>query len=79
MLPTSQPGHLVATLTPTYVPSPLLPFTKVAVDVRVTGSFYPLSSGDSSYMVSITKHQQNAEHEKFCGPSVNTIKHDFAL
>jgi hypothetical protein len=53
------------------VPSPLLPFAKVADGIRVMGSFYPLSSGDSSYMVSITKHQQKAEQEKFCGPSVN--------
>jgi hypothetical protein len=59
-------------LAPTYVSSPLLPFARVAVDVHVTGSFYPTSSGDSSYMVSITKHQQKAELEKFRGPSINT-------
>jgi hypothetical protein len=54
------------------VPSPLLPFARVAVNVYVTGSFYSTSSGDSSYKVSVTKHQQKAEREKFCGPSVNT-------
>jgi hypothetical protein len=35
-------------------------------------SFYQTSSGDSSYMVWVTKHQQKAEREKFRGPSVNT-------
>jgi len=70
--PTSRPGDLCVECCPTYVSPPLLPFAKAAVDVRVTGSFYPPSGGDSSYTVSVTKHHQVAEREKLCGPNVNT-------
>jgi hypothetical protein len=52
--------------------SPLLPFAKAAIDVRVTNSFSSQSVGDSSYTVSITKHLQKAEQAKFRGPSVST-------
>jgi hypothetical protein len=52
--------------------SPLLPFAKAAIDVRVTNSFSSQSVGESSYMVSITKHLQKAEQAKFRGPSVST-------
>jgi hypothetical protein len=54
------------------VSSPLLPFAKAAVDVRVTNSFSSQSVGDSSYTVPITKHLQKAEQAKFHGPSVST-------
>jgi hypothetical protein len=38
-LATSQLGDLVATFALTYVPSPLLPFAKVTVDIHVMGFF----------------------------------------
>lgn len=72
ILPPDLATLLVATLAPTYMLSPLLPFARVAVHVCVMGSLYPTSSGDSSYTVSVTKHQQKAEREKFRSPSVNT-------
>jgi hypothetical protein len=38
-----------------------LPFTKAAVDIHITSSFYSQSVGDSSYTDPITKHLQSAE------------------
>jgi hypothetical protein len=70
--PTSRPGDLVLDCAPTYVTPPALPFSKVAVDVRVTSSLPSPSGGDQNNTVTVTHHHQKAEREKFCGPTVNT-------
>jgi len=70
--PTSRPGDLCIECKPSYVSPPLLPFAKVAVDVRITNSFPLPSDGDPNYTVAITHHLQKAEREKFHCPSVSS-------